>query len=362
MGNFMLNKSEQTTRMTFLLILALGITLLFFSVIKGFVLPLIMAAVLTAVAQPLYKWFLKKWGGRETVAALVTVIIFLLTVIIPTLFFIGMLVRDAVSVSNQMGDWVTKVSQDPEALQTMLSNNATLQKILPYQDQIMTKIAQFASTAASYIAQALVGGAAGIASFFLKLFICLFAMFQFLKDGPRILDWIFKCTPATDDDRKQIETTFSSVARATLKGTLVIGIVQGGLAGAAFAVAGINGALFWSAIMAVLSIIPGVGTAIVWVPTVIYLAMTGQWGAAIGVGAWCAVIVGTADNVLRPLLVGKDTKMSELMVLLTTLGGLTFVGAAGIVIGPVIGALFTTIWTLWSSTVEPENLAVKSTP
>ena len=170
----------------------------------------------------------------------------------------------------------------------------------------------------------------------------------------QLLSGIFSCIPVSNEDREQLTNTFSSVARATLKGTLIIGIVQGGLAGASFAIAGIQGAIFWSAVMAVLSIIPGVGTAIVWVPTVIILGLTGHVGAAIGIGLWCGIVVGTADNVLRPMLVGKDTKMSELMVLVTTLGGLTFCGAAGIVVGPVIGALFTTIWSLWKNTM-PQN-------
>lgn len=183
--------------------------------------------------------------------------------------------------------------------------------------------------------------------FFPILFIMLYAMFYFLKDGRAIIDCIFAYTPLLDSEKRHIVATFNSVAGATLKGTLVIGVVQGGLGAVAFAVAGINSVFFWGVIMAVLSVIPGIGSALVWIPAVIYLAVTGQVVAAVGLGLWCVIIVTTADNVLRPILVGKDTKMPDLMVLITTFGGLALFGASGIVVGPIVGALFITVWNLW---------------
>jgi predicted PurR-regulated permease PerM len=140
---------------------------------------------------------------------------------------------------------------------------------------------------------------------------------------------------------------FLSVSRATLKGTLIIGIVQGALGGVSFWVAGIEGAVFWATIMAVLSIIPGVGTGLIWVPAVIYLFAAGDTGTAIGLTIWNAAVVGSVDNVLRPWLVGKDTQMPDLLILLGTMGGIVLFGAAGIVIGPVIAALFVTVWEIY---------------
>jgi predicted PurR-regulated permease PerM len=127
----------------------------------------------------------------------------------------------------------------------------------------------------------------------------------------------------------------------------VIGIIQGTLAGLAFAVVGIDGALFWGTIMAVLSIIPAVGAAFVWIPAVIYLFATSQVAAGIGLLVWCGIVVGSTDNVLRPILVGKDTKMPDLLVLLSTLGGIGVYGALGVIIGPIIAALFLTVWELY---------------
>ena len=112
---------------------------------------------------------------------------------------------------------------------------------------------------------------------------------------------------------------------------------------------GIKGAVFWGTVMVVLSIIPAIGTGLVWVPAAVYLFATGQVGAGIGLTVWCVGVVGTADNFLRPRLIGKDTKMPDLLVLLGTLGGLSLFGAVGVIIGPVVAALFITIWEIYGA-------------
>ena len=113
-----------------------------------------------------------------------------------------------------------------------------------------------------------------------------------------------------------------------------------------------RGAAFWATVMAVLSIIPAIGTALVWIPAVIYLLMTGQVVAGIGLGLWCAAVVGSVDNVLRPRLVGGDTEMPDLLILLSTLGGLSMFGAVGLIIGPVIAGLFVTVWQIYGTTFQ----------
>jgi len=141
---------------------------------------------------------------------------------------------------------------------------------------------------------------------------------------------------------------FTSVTRATLKGTLIIGILQGGLAGAAFAVVGITGSVFWGAIMAVLSVIPGIGSALVWIPASIVLAASGHVVKALGLAAFCTAVVGSVDNLLRPVLVGKDTQMHELLIFFGTLGGIIMFGIVGFIIGPIIAALFVTVWQIYA--------------
>ena len=152
-----------------------------------------------------------------------------------------------------------------------------------------------------------------------------------------------------------------SVTRATLKGSLVIGVVQGSLAGLGFMVAGIPSAAFWGTVMAVLSIIPAIGSGLVWVPAVIYLFATGDAGTALLLGIWCLAIVGTVDNFMRPWLIGKDTKMPDLLILLGTLGGLILFGATGFIIGPIVAALFVTAWDIYGRVFQnylPGEVAV----
>ena len=140
---------------------------------------------------------------------------------------------------------------------------------------------------------------------------------------------------------------FTSVARATLKGTAVIGILQGGLAGLAFAVVGIPSAVFWGVIMILLSVLPGIGTALIWIPAGVILGTSGHWPQAIGLMVFCGIVVGSLDNVLRPKLVGKDTQMHELLIFFGTLGGIMMFGFVGFIIGPIVAALFTTIWDIY---------------
>jgi predicted PurR-regulated permease PerM len=140
---------------------------------------------------------------------------------------------------------------------------------------------------------------------------------------------------------------FTSVTRATLKGTAVIGLLQGCLAGLAFAVVGIDAAVFWGTVMTALSIIPALGSALIWVPAAIVLAVGGHYVKAVGLALFCGLVVGSLDNVLRPRLVGKDTQMHELMIFFGTLGGIALFGLIGFIIGPIIAALFVTIWDIY---------------
>jgi predicted PurR-regulated permease PerM len=355
----MQTKDQNTMgRVKLLLLLAIGISLLFFMVVKGFAVALLMAAVLAGLTLPVFNRLTKWLRGRKSPAAILTVLLTIIVVIVPVILFLGILVHEAAQVSTSLESWLNEYVEyinDSDKVQKAIEEDETLRKLLPYQEQIVEKTGQLASQAASFVGQQVVSASQGTAEFFLMLFVTLYAMFYFLKDGRSILDWIFAYTPLSKGDQERLIGTFSSVSQATLKSTVVIGIVQGGLAGIAFAVAGIGGAVFWAAIMAVLSILPGIGAALVWVPTVVYLVMLGRYEAAVGLALWCAVVVGTADNILRPLLIGKDTEMPDLMVFLTTLGGIVLFGATGIVIGPVIGALFLAAWDLWGMAMEKSD-------
>jgi predicted PurR-regulated permease PerM len=198
------------------------------------------------------------------------------------------------------------------------------------------------------------------AALILNLFIMLYAMFFFFKDGQKILERIFYYLPLNDEDETRMLTRFTSITRATIKGTVVIGIIQGTLAGIAFWMAGIQGAAFWGTIMTILSIVPGIGAALVWVPAVIILYINGQYVAATLLLAWCAAVVGTIDNFLRPALVGRDAKMPDLLILIGTLGGLFLFGPIGFIVGPIVCGLFLTVWDIYGATFKGVLPPVKS--
>jgi predicted PurR-regulated permease PerM len=343
--------ASSKSRIAFLLLLAVGVTLLLFAVVREFVVALIMAAVLAAIARPVHDRVGSALGGRRMLAAALTVALTFGLVILPILLVTGVLLQDASRIGSEWRPWLEGQLAESGDLQRAIDESPVLQELLPYQDRIVEKVGQLAGTAALSVARAVVGTALGTAQFVLMLFVTLYAMFTFLVHGRSIVDAAFHHVPLSTADREHLVKTFASVSRATLKGKLVIGIVQGGLAGAAFAVAGIEGAVFWGAVMAVLSIIPGIGSALVWVPAAIYLFLVGRVEAAVALALWCGLVVGTVDNVLQPMLVGEDTNMPDLMVLLTTLGGLALFGVPGVLLGPLVGAMFFTIWKLWDDAV-----------
>jgi predicted PurR-regulated permease PerM len=331
----------------FVLLLAIGVSLVFYGMIRRLAVALLLAAIFAGMFHPMFRKLSGWLGGRRVLAALATVIILILVVFIPLSVFLGIVAAQAVDVTHSVGPWIERQINQPDQLDRLLWNNPRLEWLQPYQQELMTKVSELAGMVGSFLVNSVAAATRGTASFLLSTFVMLYAFFYFLLSGRALLEKVLYYIPLEPEDENLMVEKFRSVARATLKGSLVIGIVQGGLAGAAFAVAGISGAAFWGTVMAVLSIIPAVGTGLVWVPAVIYLFVIGKTSTAIVLGLWCLVVVGAVDNFLRPMLVGRDTKMPDLMVLISTLGGLFYFGAVGFIIGPVVAALFIAIWEIY---------------
>jgi predicted PurR-regulated permease PerM len=174
----------------------------------------------------------------------------------------------------------------------------------------------------------------------------LYLRYFFLKDGRSILDGAVHALPLGDDRERALLARFEEVSRATIKGSLVIGIVQGAIGGITFAVLGIGAPVLWGVVMALLSVVPAVGPVFVWAPAVLILLLSGRIAAGIILFIVGAVVISLVDNLLRPILVGRDTRMPDYLILLSTLGGLTAFGLAGVVIGPIIAAFFLTVWEM----------------
>ncbi len=337
---------------SFLVLLAIAISILFMLMIRHFLMAVLLAGIFSGMTQPLYRRLLKLFRQRRALASVTTILIVLLVIVIPLTGFLGVAASQAVEVSQAVGPWIQRQLSQPDALDNLLSSIPFYDTLDQYQDQITAKVGELAGSLGNFLVDSVTAATRGTVTFLLHLFIMLYAMFFFLIGGKSILDRILYYMPLSPKEEDRMVDKFVSVARATLKGTLVIGIIQGGLAGIALFLAGVGGAAFWGTVMVVLSIIPGIGTALVWVPAAIYLIASGHYFAGIALTIWCAVVVGSVDNVLRPRLVGKDTKMSDLLILLSTLGGIIMFGAVGFIIGPIVAALFVTVWDIYGLTFE----------
>lgn len=339
-------------RQGFLLLLVAGITLLFVLVIRQFLLAVLLAAVFAGVVYPLFDWLRVKLGGRKALAATITLLILLLGVGLPLAGFLTLVATEAVELSQGAEGWFTAQAPRLEVLRSIVERVPYAGDLLPEGEQMMVQLRELAGRAGPMLMGTVAAATRGTLAFFLQLFILLYAIFFFLIDGPAILRTILYYTPLDAAEEEQLLERFVSVTRATLKGSLLIGVIQGTLGGLAFWLAGVPGPAFWGTVMVVLSVIPALGAALVWVPAVIYLFLVGQTAAAIGLLIWSALVVSTVDNFLRPRLVGRDARMSDLLILLSTLGGIVLFGAVGFIVGPIVAALFVTVWHIYGETFQ----------
>ncbi|RJQ68241.1 MAG: AI-2E family transporter [Desulfobacteraceae bacterium] len=330
-----------------LLILVFLISAVFLAMIRHFIMALLLAGIFASMAQPVYRKITRLNGGRPRLASLLTLLLFVLVVLLPLSGLVGVITAQAVKVGQSVTPWVQRQIAEPGALVQYFKDLPYYEQIAPYREDIFRKAGELATNISGFLIDSLSAGAIGTVNFIFLFFIFLYIGYFFLIDGRALLDRMLYYLPLEDHNEKRLLDRFTSVTRATLKGTAVIGVLQGSLAGVAFAVVGIDAAVFWGTVMSILSIIPGIGSALIWVPAAVILAASGEYIRAIGLTLFCAVVVGSLDNVLRPRLVGKDTQMHDVMIFLGTLGGLALFGLIGFVIGPIIAALFVTIWDIY---------------
>lgn len=343
---------EKKFKLAFVIVLVIAVSAFFVAMIRPFLMTILLAAIFSGLAQPLYKRLLHMFRGRKTPASLLTLLLLLIAVAGPLLAFLGVLATQAFQIAQAAGPWIERQIQEPDNLTRLQDRFPIVGRLEPYRAEIISKLGQAVGAIGNFLVTGLSATTRGTLQFLFHFFLLLFTMFFFLKDGAAILAKVLSYVPLADGDKQRIVGKFESVTRAALKGTIVIGVVQGGLAGVAFAVAGIQGAVFWGTVMTVLSIIPGLGTALVWIPAVVYLLALDRVAVGIALAVFCAVVVGSADNFLRPRLVGRDVKMHELLILFGTLGGILLFGIVGFIIGPVVASLFVTIWDIYGAVLR----------
>jgi predicted PurR-regulated permease PerM len=357
------NINRRNFHTAFVLILMLAMSVLFIAVTWPFLKALLLGAILAGLCHPLYRWLTRLFRGRKSGAAAVTVLILFLLIVGPLGAFLGVAVQQALNVSERAIPWAQEhfgAASTFDAHTWLVQRFPAVADHVPSQEHIVASVGTAAKAAGGFLVASASRMTAETAVFLLNLFVMLYGMFYFLRDGGTILERIFYYMPLSNEEEALMMQRFVSITRATVKGTLVIGLIQGTLAGLAFWVADIYGSAFWGTLMVVLSIVPGIGAALVWVPAVIYLFVTGQMLAGTLVGLWCAAVVGIIDNVLRPVLVGRDAKMPDLLILVGTLGGLYLFGPIGFIVGPIVCGLFITAWDIYGAAFKDILPPVKS--
>jgi len=330
-----------------LALVVIGISAMFLRMLMPFLQAIFLAALFAALFTPLYRKLLAHVGHRKPLAAGLTLIVVLLFVGVPLAIIFVAVLTQALDVAETARPWVQDQLATPGALTGWLEALPFYERIEPYRELALSRIGELAGTLSGVLINLLQSATVGTVSALFSLLIIFYTMFFFLMDGDRLLYLVLYYLPLNDEDETQLLNRFVSVTRATLRGTAVIGVLQGALAGLALYVAGVPSALFWAVVMMFLSVVPGIGAALVWMPAVIWLVVNGEPVTAMAVAAFCSIIVGTLDNVLRPRLVGNDAQLHDLMIFFSTLGGLLLFGFTGFIIGPIIAALFVTVWELY---------------
>ena len=333
----------------FIAALALIISGIFLWMIRDYLAALFLAGVLTLFLARPHDWLSGKLGDRRGLAAGLLVTSAVLAFVIPASILLGIVAEQAIDVTGMVTPWVQdQVSQiRQDGLDGLPDWLPFREEMIEYQATITAQIGNLAGTVGRVLVNSMRAGTGGFLVAALNFFILVYALFFFLMTGRDAARSAVALLPMTVDARNLLAERAISTIRATVKGSFLIALVQGALTGIGLFAAGVPGSIFWAAVAALLSIIPMIGPPLIWVPAAIWLTATGHPIAAGALTAWGAIVVSTSDNILRPILVGKDAKMSDLMVLISTLGGLTLFGAVGIIIGPVIAALFTSVWFIF---------------
>ncbi|ABC64440.1 AI-2E family transporter [Erythrobacter litoralis] len=332
----------------FLLFLAL-VTIGLVLVIWPFVMPILWSALAAILFQPLYQRILGNLNGKANQAAIATLLIIFFAVLLPMIWIGSAIVRQAANVviAFQEGriDVATLVGQIFDALPSNLRNMLDAQGWGDFAD-LQARTQELLTQSAGLIAQQALVIGGGALGYVLAFGVGLYITYFLLRDGKGIGQAVMEGVPLQKDVAERLADKFLNIVRATIKGSVVVGIVQGALGALTFWIVGLPSVLLFGLVMAVFSLLPAIGPAIVWVPAAIWLFATGAIWQGIVVVVSGVAVIGMADNLLRPILVGRDTGIPDWIILVTTLGGIATMGLSGIVLGPMLAGLFLAGWTI----------------
>jgi predicted PurR-regulated permease PerM len=354
---------------TLMLRVLLGaVTAAFVWILLPFYGTILWGAIIALLFAPLNRWLLPRMRQRRNLAALTTMLAAMLIVVLPTVLVAASLAREASQLYARIESGELKpaliLRRLFEALPDWLTDLLARFGLGNF-DLIQRKVMQALTQGSEFIAAQTFNLGQDMLGLVISLFIALYLAFFLVRDGGTLVRSIRMAIPLPPDDKQELLEQFGTVLRATVKGNLVVALVQGALGGLAFWVLGVNAALLWAVLMALLSLLPAVGAGLVWGPVAIWLFASGEIWQAVGLVLYGVLVIGLVDNVLRPLLVGKDTGMPDYLVLISTVGGIAVMGINGFVIGPAIAAMFVAVWGIQTATrvrARATTLNIDATP
>ncbi|ODB38262.1 AI-2E family transporter [Pseudomonas mosselii] len=311
------------------------------------------AVILGILFAPLQRQLLLRFGGRRNLATATALVICLLIAVLPVIVIGALLVQEGATLYQRIESGQLDIAGYIERGKDMLP--AYAQHFLDRMgmgnlDGLRDKITKWATQGSQFLAGQAFSFGQGTFEFLVSFGIMLYLLFFFLREGAEVARKVRQAVPLPEQQKRRLQLKFKRVVRATVKGNLLVAITQGALGGLIFWVLGIPSVLVWAVLMAFLSLLPAVGAGIVWGPVALYFLLTGAIWQGIVLTAFGVLVIGLVDNLLRPILVGKDTRMPDYLVLVSTLGGLAVFGLNGFVIGPLIAALFISSWAIFAST------------
>ncbi len=341
--------TQQRISRNFFVFILIATTAFFFYMVRDFLIPVLLAAVVCTLLAPTYDALVRKTKGRRALSAFLCCLLVAIGLVAPFYWVGNLVAHEALDFYNSSEGQVRNFFEQGDAGPLgALKRSAWVRDLHLDQFDWRTGAQDVAKTAGTFLANVIKVTSSGTIQVFVLLFLTLFTMFYFFRDSQKLVPRLKYLVPLPEDHLEAIIARFSSVARATMKGTLVIALVQGSLAGLTLWAFGIDGAILWGVVTTILSILPVVGAWLVLYPAAVFQLLTGHVWQGIAIIILTTVVIGNIDNFIRPRLVGQEAGMHDLMVFFSTLGGIAVFGAMGFIVGPVVAALFLAVLEIYA--------------
>ncbi|MDO8785990.1 MAG: AI-2E family transporter [Syntrophales bacterium] len=319
---------------------------LFIYLLKPFFFPLFWATVIAAVFNPLYKRLNAKIK-RPNVSAAIMLLVVTVIIILPVSVIGSLLISESLRIYDALSRDSSYLDKSIQKIIDVMRYNSYLDRLDIKESFWTEKFSEIARGIADYIFVHIRSLTQNTLVFIVKFAVMFYSLFFFIRDGDKFLRTLLQSLPLENDVGEKLYKRFTDTTRAALKATLIIGGLQGTLGGLVFFVAGIEGALFWGIVMVVSSLVPGIGCSIIWGPAGIIMLLTGHTWEGLLILIFGSAVISMVDNLLRPVLIGRDVQLHPLLIFLSSLGGIALYGISGFVIGPIIASLFITIWGMY---------------